>query len=108
MVERMALNDQDVLLVVDVQNDFCPGGALAVERGDEVVGVINRLGGSFPHVLMTQDWHPKEHKSFASAHPGRQPFETIEMAYGAQTLFTACGVRPAPSSIRSSICRKPS
>lgn len=87
MVERIALKDQDVLLVVDVQNDFCPGGALAVERGDEVVSVINRLGRSFPHVLMTQDWHPKEHKSFASAHPGRQPFETIEMAYGAQTLW---------------------
>jgi nicotinamidase/pyrazinamidase len=87
MVERIALTDHDVLLVVDVQNDFCPGGALAVEGGDEVVSVINRLGRGFPHVLMTQDWHPKEHKSFASSHPGRQPFETIEMPYGAQTLW---------------------
>lgn len=87
MVERIALTDHDVLLVVDVQNDFCPGGALAVEGGDEVVSVINRLGRGFPHVLMTQDWHPKEHQSFASSHPGRQPFETIEMPYGAQTLW---------------------
>ncbi len=77
----------DVLLVIDVQNDFCPGGALAVPDGDAVVPVINRLAGAFDHVLLTQDWHPAGHTSFASAHAGRQPFETIEVAYGAQTLW---------------------
>jgi len=77
----------DVLLVVDVQNDFCPGGALAVPGGDAVVPVVNRLARRFADVVMTQDWHPAGHLSFASAHPGRQPFETIELAYGAQTLW---------------------
>lgn len=77
----------DVLLVIDVQNDFCPGGALAVPQGDAVVPVVNRLAPHFPDVVMTQDWHPAGHLSFASAHPGRQPFETVELAYGAQTLW---------------------
>ena len=77
----------DVLLVIDVQNDFCPGGALAVPEGDAVVPVVNRLGRRFADVVMTQDWHPAGHLSFASAHPGRQPFETIDLAYGAQTLW---------------------
>jgi nicotinamidase-related amidase len=66
----------DVLLTVDVQNDFCPGGRLAVPRGDEVVPIINRLGTLFAHVVLTQDWHPVGHRSFASSHPGKQPFET--------------------------------
>ena len=77
----------DVFLVIDVQNDFCPGGALAVPDGDAVVPVINRLAGAFDHVLLTQDWHPAGHTSFASSHAGRQPFETIEVAYGAQILW---------------------
>jgi nicotinamidase/pyrazinamidase len=77
----------DVFLVIDVQNDFCPGGTLAVPDGDAVVPVINRLARGFEHVLLTQDWHPRGHTSFASSHPGRQPFETIEVAYGAQTLW---------------------
>ncbi|HXZ01897.1 MAG TPA: bifunctional nicotinamidase/pyrazinamidase [Stellaceae bacterium] len=77
----------DILLVIDVQNDFCPGGALAVPRGDEVVAVANRLAPRFADVVMTQDWHPPGHLSFASAHPGRKPFETIEAPYGAQTLW---------------------
>lgn len=81
------LGEQDVLLVVDVQNDFCPGGALAVPGGDAVVPVINRLARRFRHVVMTQDWHPPGHRSFASAHPGKQPFETIEVEYGQQTLW---------------------
>jgi nicotinamidase/pyrazinamidase len=75
------------LLVVDVQNDFVPGGALAVPGGDEVVPVINRLVARFEHVVLTQDWHPRRHISFASSHPGKQPFETIELAYGAQVLW---------------------
>lgn len=83
----MRAEADDILLVVDVQNDFCPGGALAVPRGDEVVRVVNRLAPLFPHVAMTQDWHPPGHLSFASAHPGRKPFETIDLAYGAQTLW---------------------
>ena len=77
----------DILLVIDVQNDFCPGGALAVPRGNEVVAVANRLAPRFADVVMTQDWHPPGHLSFASAHPGRKPFETIEAPYGAQTLW---------------------
>lgn len=77
----------DGLLVIDVQNDFCPGGALAVPEGDTIVPLINRLAAGFDHVMLTQDWHPPGHESFASAHPGRAPFETIDVAYGAQTLW---------------------
>jgi len=79
--------EQEVLLVVDVQNDFCPGGALAVPQGDEIVPVINRLARRFAHMVLTQDWHPPGHLSFASAHPGKRPFETIDLEYGAQTLW---------------------
>src|SRR5262249_5464349 len=79
--------DRDVLLVVDVQNDFCPGGRLAVPRGDEVLPMINLLAEKFAHVVLTQDWHPAGHQSFASSHPGRRPFETIAMPYGPQVLW---------------------
>jgi nicotinamidase/pyrazinamidase len=79
--------ERDVLLVVDVQNDFCPGGALAVPGGDEIVPIVNRLARDFTHVALTQDWHTPGHSSFASAHPGRQPFATIEMPYGEQILW---------------------
>ena len=75
------------LIVIDVQNDFCPGGALAVDRGDEVVPLINALANDYEHVIMTQDWHPAGHSSFASTHEDRQAFETIEMPYGDQTLW---------------------
>ncbi|MBM3547344.1 MAG: bifunctional nicotinamidase/pyrazinamidase [Alphaproteobacteria bacterium] len=77
----------DALLVVDVQNDFCPEGALAVPKGDEVVPVTNRLIQRFAHVLLTQDWHPPGHRSFASAHPGKKPFENAELPYGTQVLW---------------------
>jgi len=77
----------DALLVIDVQNDFCPGGALAVPKGNEIVPLINRLGQRFEHVILTQDWHPDGHISFASTHPGMQPFMTTEVAYGTQTLW---------------------
>ena len=83
----MTLTEQDALLVIDVQNDFCPGGALAVADGDEVVPVINRLGLRFEHVILTQDWHPKGHVSFASTYDGKEPFTRIEAAYGSQTLW---------------------
>jgi nicotinamidase/pyrazinamidase len=86
-VERIRFQSIDAFVGVDVQNDFCPGGALAVPRGDEVVPVINRLAGRFRHVVLTQDWHPKGHVSFASSHPGHRPFETIQVAYGAQVLW---------------------
>lgn len=85
MPER--LGGDSVLLVVDVQNDFCPGGALAVNDGDAVVPVINRLAGRFAHVVLTQDWHPPGHHSFASQHPERQPFESVELGYGPQTVW---------------------
>ncbi len=77
----------ECLIVIDVQNDFCPGGALAVEGGDQVVAPINALMGDFPAVVLTQDWHPDNHASFAANHPGRSPFEMIELAYGPQVLW---------------------
>src|ERR1700720_800537 len=79
--------DDDLLLIVDVQNDFCPGGALAVADGDAVVPVINRLAGHFNHVVLTQDWHPAGHSSFATSHPGSLAFASIAMPYGQQTLW---------------------
>ena len=75
------------LVVIDVQNDFCPGGALAVAGGADIVPLVNDLIMRFDHVVLTQDWHPAGHSSFASSHPGKQPFETIDMPYGAQTLW---------------------
>jgi nicotinamidase/pyrazinamidase len=75
------------LIVVDVQNDFMPGGALAVPRGDEVVPVINRLAQRFEWIVATQDWHPRGHASFASSHAGRKPFERTRLAYGEQVLW---------------------
>jgi nicotinamidase/pyrazinamidase len=87
MTEHVMLGEQDLLLVVDIQNDFCPGGRLAVPRGDEVVPVINRLATRFRHVVLTQDWHPPGHLSFASTHPGRKPYDTIEVSYGPQILW---------------------
>jgi nicotinamidase/pyrazinamidase len=83
----MLITSQDVLLVIDVQNDFCPGGALAVADGDAVLPVIHRIAPLFEHVILTQDWHTADHASFASTHPGKQPFETIEVGYGPQTLW---------------------
>ena len=87
MAERRAITDEDALLVIDVQNDFCPGGALAVAEGDQVVPAANRLAQRFRHVLLTQDWHPRGHVSFASSHPGRKPYETIRLPYGEQVLW---------------------
>ena len=75
------------LIVIDLQNDFCPGGALAVDGGDEIVPLVNELVQSSEHVILTQDWHPAHHSSFASSHPGKNPFDTIDMPYGAQKLW---------------------
>ena len=77
----------DVLLVADVQNDFIPGGSLAVPGGDEVVPVVNALAGRFANVVLTQDWHPRGHRSFASSHPGKKPFQSVQLAYGEQILW---------------------
>jgi nicotinamidase/pyrazinamidase len=78
---------QDVLLVIDVQNCFTPGGSLAVKDGDAIIPLINRLATGFPHVVLTQDWHTAGHVSFASSHPGKKPFETTSLAYGTQVLW---------------------
>ncbi|MDK1384304.1 bifunctional nicotinamidase/pyrazinamidase [Sinorhizobium sp. 8-89] len=77
----------EALIVIDVQNDFCPGGALAVAGGDEIIPVVNRLIQQSAHVILTQDWHPAGHSSFASSHPGKAPFATVTMPYGEQTLW---------------------
>jgi nicotinamidase/pyrazinamidase len=90
--------DRDLLLVIDVQNDFCPGGALAVAGGDQVVPVINALSRRFAQIALTQDWHPADHLSFAAQHPGRQPFETIALPYGEQTLWPAHCVQDTPDA----------
>lgn len=80
-------NNRDCLVVMDVQNDFCPGGALAVPEGDAVVAIVNALRDRFAHCVLTQDWHPAGHLSFASSHPGKAPFETTDMDYGVQVLW---------------------
>ncbi|HET6527479.1 MAG TPA: bifunctional nicotinamidase/pyrazinamidase [Balneolaceae bacterium] len=75
------------LLIVDVQNDFCPGGALGVPGGDQIIPAINKLSQTFDTVILTQDWHPEGHSSFASSHEGKKPYETIKMPYGEQVLW---------------------
>ena len=87
MSENAMIGGGDVLIVVDIQNDFCPGGALAVPRGDEVVPIINRLAARFRNVVLTQDWHPRGHFSFASSHPGKKPYDTVAAPYGPQILW---------------------
>ena len=77
----------DCLIVVDVQNDFCPGGALEVQHGDEIVPLVNQLASKFENVVVTQDWHPAGHASFASSHAGKKPFETTRLRYGNQVLW---------------------
>lgn len=75
------------LIVVDVQNGFCPGGGLPVADGDAIVPLVNQLAARFEHVVLTQDWHPADHISFAANHPGHQPFDLIELPYGPQVLW---------------------
>jgi nicotinamidase/pyrazinamidase len=93
----------DALLIIDVQNDFCPahdgiGGALAVSGGDQIIPVVNRLARAFNHVVLTQDWHPRGHVSFASAHPGSEPYQTIQVSYGEQTLWPDHCVQNTPGA----------
>jgi len=87
-MDGIAISDgRDVLLVVDIQKDFCPGGALAVTGGGDIVPLANQLATIFAHVVLTQDWHSAGHLSFASSHPDRKPFDTVEMPYGPQVLW---------------------
>lgn len=83
----MDFGDDCALVVIDVQNDFCPGGALEVPDGDAVVEKINRLAGKFRVKVFTQDWHPADHASFAANHAGKQPFDTVDLSYGTQVLW---------------------
>jgi nicotinamidase/pyrazinamidase len=92
------MNREACLVVVDVQNDFIPGGALAVPKGDQVVPLINRLATRFENVVLTQDWHPRGHASFASSHPGKKPFENIELSYGTQVLWPDHCVQGTPGA----------
>ena len=93
MNKNSGAGDGDVLVIVDVQNDFCPSGALAVSDGEAVIPVINRLAARFAHLVLTRDWHPPGDTSFAGSHPGKQPFETIDAVYGQQVLWPdqTCG-----------------
>ena len=92
------VSEHDVLLVVDIQNDFCPGGALAVPEGDRIVSLVNRLAGCFPHVILTQDWHPAGHESFASSHPGKAPYDVVTVSYGSQVLWPDHCVQGTPGA----------
>jgi len=87
MTDKLKPGAKDALIVVDVQNDFCPGGRLAVQKGDEVVPLVNELAKRFENVVLTQDWHPSGHSSFATSHPGTKPFDSIKLAYGEQVLW---------------------
>ncbi|WP_419806158.1 bifunctional nicotinamidase/pyrazinamidase [Terriglobus sp.] len=94
----MTVNPTDVLLVIDVQPDFLPGGPLAVAEGDQIIPLINRLGQRFQEVVLTQDWHPPMHISFASTH-GKQPFsDTVEAAYGTQSLWPDHTLQDSPGA----------
>src|SRR5438445_12642729 len=95
---KMKPTAQDVLLVIDVQNCFTPGGSLAVKEGDQIIPLINRLATGFEHVVLTQDWHTPGHVSFASTHPGRKPFETTELPYGTQVLWPDHCVQGTPGA----------
>ena len=98
MTGAVTVQIDDVLLIIDVQNDFCPGGALAVADGNAVVPVINDLQSCFAHVIMTQDWHPADHTSFASSHEDKRPFESIELDYGTQVLWPDHCVQGSPGA----------
>jgi nicotinamidase/pyrazinamidase len=95
---QIRINEEDVLLIIDVQTDFCTGGALAVADGDAVVPVVNRLADRFQHVVLTQDWHPSRHSSFATSHPDSAPFDTVSMPYGQQTLWPDHCVQGTPGA----------
>ena len=86
-------NDEDMLIIVDVQNDFCPGGSLAVKDGDKIINNINTIQESFNHIVLTQDWHPEDHSSFVTQYDDVQVFSSIKMPYGDQTIWPSHCVR---------------
>ena len=94
----MPISSRTALLVIDVQNDFIPGGQLPVPEGDHIVPLINRLARQFKQVVIAQDWHPAGHASFASSHPGHQPYDVIELPYGEQTLWPEHCVQATPGA----------
>lgn len=92
------MTDAAALVIIDCQRDFCPGGALAVAGGHEIMPLVNDLQTRFPHVILTQDWHPADHSSFASRHAGLAPFQTVELAYGTQVLWPDHCVQGTPGA----------
>jgi hypothetical protein len=105
MGAHLVAGDTDVLIVVDVQNDFCPGGRLPVPGGSDVVPVINQLAGRFANIVVTQDWHPHDHFSFASMHPGKQPNDIITAPYGPQILWPDhCVQGTSGAQLHASLC----
>jgi nicotinamidase/pyrazinamidase len=92
------MKSSDLLLIIDVQVDFCPGGKLAIRDGDAVVPAINGIAANFAHVILTQDWHPASHTSFASNHPGKSPYDQIQLPYGPQTLWPDHCVQQTPGA----------
>ncbi len=107
MNQDARFGDDDVLIVVDVQNDFCPGGALAVPHGEEIIPIVNGLAARFRNVVLTQDWHPRGHSSFASSHPGAKPFDTIAAPYGPQVLWPDHCVQDTPGAALHPALRAP-
>jgi nicotinamidase/pyrazinamidase len=99
MEAPIVITAEDVLLVIDVQNDFLPGGALAVADGDAIIPIVDRLGRAFENVVVTQDWHPTGHASFASSHPGAMPFDLMELPYGNQVLWPDHCVQGSPGAL---------
>jgi nicotinamidase/pyrazinamidase len=95
---RIRPGDDDMLAVIDVQNCFVPGGTLPVPDGDKIIPIINRLAPAFRHVVITQDWHTKGHISFASTHPGKKPFETVQLTYGTQVLWPDHCIQGTPDA----------
>ncbi len=98
MSPTMTIDSDDVLLIIDIQNDFVDGGALAVPGGDSIVPIVNRLVRTFAHVVVTQDWHPEGHASFASSHEGAKPFDVVKMPYGEQVLWPDHCVQGEPGA----------
>lgn len=89
---------KSALLVIDIQKDFCPGGALAVREGDLIIPAVNALQQSFEHIVLTQDWHPVNHTSFAASHRGAAPYDVVDMSYGKQTLWPVHCVQGTPGA----------
>ena len=97
-MDEYQITDRDLLLVIDVQIDFCPGGRLAIAEGDAIVPAIHSLASRFEHIVLTQDWHTPHHSSFASSHPGTNPYDVIEAPYGPQTLWPDHCIQNSPGA----------